>query len=368
MEIEYYTVKTAPFEGVAQHHPDYKTDMHKTVFVSDLEPGRSVADIFLVSSANKATAKNGPYWKLKLQDSSGTVDGVIWSPASEAYEDIPVGSFVSLRAAIGAWGDKPQLKIDQLALLDPAGQGLDLSDFVPCSTVPPEELMEELEDLVTEHVEHLPLKKLLRKILRDDTVRPKLLNATGAKTVHHAYVGGLLEHTLSVSRACMASCELYPDLDRQILLAGAILHDMGKAWELTDGVENDYTDEGRLLGHILIGLEKLAPFLDKAKDLEQELKLHLRHLIVAHHGEHEFGSPVLPKTPEAFVLHHADNVDAKMSIMRGIYHDMEGKQGQWSAYNRYLERNIFMRTPAPSKADKAKNAAPENQCLLPLKA
>ncbi|MBU1610206.1 MAG: HD domain-containing protein [Proteobacteria bacterium] len=344
--------------------------MSKTVFVKDLEPGRNLADIFLVSSAQKGAAKNGPYWKLKLQDATGVVDAVIWSPASEAYADIPVGSFASVQAAITSFNDQPQLKIERLALLDPVAMGLSMGDFVPCSTVPPKELLEELIDMVREHIEHKPLKNLILRILENEEIRPKLLNATGAKTVHHAYVGGLLEHTVGVSRSCMAFCDLYPTLDRQILLAGAILHDIGKAWELTDGVENDYTDEGRLLGHILIGLEKIEPFLSKSKTLEPELILHLKHLIVGHHGEHEFGSPVLPKTPEAYILHHADNVDAKMSIMHGIYKDMGDKPDspRWSAYNRYLQRNIFLRTPAPSKAEKAKNGQPENQCLLPLKA
>ncbi len=351
---------------VAQPHFDYKTDMNKTVFVKDLEPGRSIADIFLVSFAQKAEAKNGPYWKLKLQDATGVVDGVIWSPASEAYTEIPTGSFVRAQATIGSFKDQPQLKIDALTFLDPDESGLSLSDFVLCSMVPPQELMEALEDLITEHIDHKPLKNLVRKILRDEHFSKKLLNGTGAKTVHHAYVGGLLEHTLAVSRSCMAFCKIYPYLDRQILLAGAILHDVGKAWELSDGVENEYTDEGSLLGHTFIGLERIEPFLIRAKNLEPELKLHLKHLIIGHHGEHEFGAPVLPKTPEAYVLHHCDNVDAKMNIMLAVFENMEGKS-RWSPYNRYLNRNIYKRPTTPSKADKANDAQPENQCLLPLK-
>jgi 3'-5' exoribonuclease len=344
--------------------------MHKTVFAKDLQPGTQVAEVFLVASAQRSVAKNGPYWKLKFADATGTVDGVIWSPASEQYAEIPVGSFTRVSAAVGSWGDAPQLRVERLAFLDPAEAGLDLADFVPRSAVPPEELLERIEDLVTEHVEHAPLKNLLRRILRDEDIRPRLLVATGAKAVHHAYVGGLLEHTLAVALACMAFCDLYPQLDRQILLAGAVLHDIGKAWELTDGLENDYTDDGRLMGHILIGLERIGPFLERAASLEPELKLHLKHLLAGHHGEFQFGSPVLPKTPEALILHHADNVDAKMNIIAGVYRDMEGRAGQegrWSAYNRYLERNLFLRATTPSKADKAKNSPPENQCLLPLK-
>ncbi len=340
--------------------------MNKTVFVKDLEPGHSIADIFLVSFAQKAEAKNGPYWKLKLQDATGVVDGVIWSPASEAYAEISTGSFVWAQATIGSFKDQPQLKIDALTFLDPAESDLNLSDFVLCSKVPPLELMEALEDLVTEHIEHKPLKNLVRKILHNDEFNKKLLNATGAKTVHHAYVGGLLEHTLAVSRSCMAFCEIYPHLDRQILLVGAILHDLGKAWELTDGVENEYTDEGGLIGHTFLGLERVEPFLRQAKKLEPELKLHLKHIIASHHGEHEFGAPVLPKTPEAYVLHHCDNVDAKMNIIKGVFENMESKS-QWSPYNRYLNRNLFKPPTTPSKADKANNAQPENQCSLPLK-
>jgi 3'-5' exoribonuclease len=164
----------------------------------------------------------------------------------------------------------------------------------------------------------------------------------------------------------MALCDVYPELDRQTLLAGAIFHDLGKAWELSGGLTNDYTDEGRLLGHIQIGQEKLEPFLKRSKNLDEGLKLHLRHLITSHHGEYDFGSPIRPKTPESFVLHFADNMDAKLNIIDQAYEEMDKNGQEWSPYMRFLERNIY-RAPTTPDASKKKTDKLENQCSLPLK-
>ena len=165
----------------------------------------------------------------------------------------------------------------------------------------------------------------------------------------------------------MALCDVYPTLDRQTLLAGAIFHDLGKAWELSGGPANDYTDEGQLFGHIQLGLEKLEPFLKRCKTLDDDLKMHFKHLVTSHHGEHEFGSPIRPKTPEAFILHFADNMDAKLNIIDQAYADMAQSGQDWSPYMRYLERNVFRPAHTPDNTKKT-NGKPENQCLLPLKA
>ncbi|MDD3310890.1 HD domain-containing protein [Pseudodesulfovibrio sp.] len=337
----------------------------KSQYVRDLTPGTSVDETFLLAEANQAQSRNGPYWNLTFQDATGTVDGKIWSPKSQEYPALDPGAICRVQGFVENYRERTQLKVDNLLLIDAAD--VDLSDFLPASRVPPEELMEAIEDLVTQHMRHAPWKALCRKVLGDEDIRRRLLTAPGAKTVHHAYVGGLLEHTLQVARACMALCDVYPDLDRQVLLAGAIFHDLGKAWELSGGLANDYTDEGRLMGHILLGEEALEPFLHKCKGLDPGLKLHLKHLILSHHGEHEFGSPVRPKTPEAFVLHFADNMDAKLKIIDQAFDDTDKTGPQWSPYLRFLERNVF-RAPATPDSGKKKNDKSENQCLLPLKA
>lgn len=339
----------------------------KSQYIQDLTPGMPVRDYFLIGSATQAQSKNGPYWNLTFQDATGKIEGKIWSPKSMEYPSLEAGQMTRVLGFVESYRDKNQLKVDHMDLIDPATEGLDYSDFLPTSKVPPEELMEDLEDLITEHMKHAPWKSFCRKVLNDRDIRRRLMLAPGAKTVHHAYIGGLLEHTLQVARVCMALCDVYPDLDRQTLLAGAIFHDFGKAWELSGGLVNDYTDEGRLLGHIQIGQEKLEPFLQRSRKLDEGLKLHFKHLITSHHGEYEFGSPVQPKTPEAFILHHADNIDAKLNIIDQAYAEMDKTGAEWSPYMRFLDRNVY-RAPATPDTSKKKHDKPENQCLLPLKA
>jgi 3'-5' exoribonuclease len=339
----------------------------KFQYIHDLAPGQPVNDLFLLAAANMAQSRNGPYWNLTFQDATGTIDGKIWSPKSLDYPTLEPGQMTRVQGFVENYREKNQLKVDHMDLLPTSHEDVDISDFLPTSYVPPEQLMDAIEALIAKHITHKPWKTLCKKVLNDETVRALLMTAPGAKTVHHAYAGGLLEHTLQVARACMALCDVYPTLDRETLLVGAVFHDLGKAWELSGGLTNDYTDEGRLLGHIQLGQNKLEPFLKGCKTLDEGLKLHLKHLITSHHGEHEFGAPVRPKTPEAFVLHFADNMDAKLNIIDQAYDEMDKNGQEWSPYMRYLERNIY-RAPATPDKSKAKNEKPENQCLLPLKA
>ncbi len=360
--------------------------MKKNAYVTDLTPDGYVRDVFLISSAANAETKNGkPYWRLTLQDSSGRIEAMIWPPLSTAFTDLAPGQFVHVQGTVGSFQNKIQIKVDELDVVQPDAEGLHTADFLPASQTDPHELMKQVEYLAETHLAHPPLRDFCFAVLNDIEIRQRLLGGFGAKTVHHAYVGGLLEHTLAVVRQCMAMCDIYPQLDRQILLVGALFHDLGKAWELSGGLENDYTDEGRLLGHIVLGLEKLEPFLAKADDLDPELVLHLKHLVVSHHGEHEFGSPVRPKTPEAFALHFADNMDAKLNIISGAYAEMGEGLHDWSPYQRFLERNVFRPGQTPDEStpnesepqlepaddeqtrEKEEKEKADNQCLLPLK-
>jgi 3'-5' exoribonuclease len=337
---------------------------NKKVFVRDLTAGTPVNDIFLIRSARQAQAKNGPYWSVLLQDSTGEVEAKIWSPLSMQYQELPSGTFVQIQAQAGTYRDAIQLTIEGLQFVEETD--VSLNDFIPGSEMPPELLLEELEDIITEYMNHTPWKNFCRKVLRDETIRQKLLRATGAKAVHHAYVGGLLEHTLGVTKICISLTRLYPDLDRQVLIAAAIFHDLGKAWELSGDIANEYTDSGRLLGHIFIGLEKLEPFLRKSR-LDESLQMHFKHLILSHHGEYEFGAPRRPKTPEAFVLHMADNMDAKLNSVYSAFENLEEGEAGWTPFQRYLDRYLFRPTPTPDKQREQKKKQEANQCLLPLK-
>ena len=337
----------------------------------DLAPGVSVQEVFLLAQARLAQSKNGPFWRLSLQDASGQIEAVIWSPKSQAYPSLTPGQYARVRGQVGSFKDKSQVVVEQLEVLDQEAALLDRADFVPASAVRPAELFAELEGLCAE-LAHKPWRDFARSVLRDEDIRSRLLAGLGAKTVHHAYVGGLLEHTLAVCRLCLAICGLHPRLDRETLLAAALFHDLGKAWELSGEFEFDYTDEGRLVGHITLGLAKLEPFLARAKDLEPGLALHFRHIVLSHHGQHEYGSPVLPKTAEAFVLHYADNLDAKLNTVERATAELNGSGQRWTAYNRYLDRQLFKPEATPGPAGKEPPNEPDNpadgQCLLPLKA
>lgn len=340
----------------------------KTTFVKDLVPGRPVDDLFVVADAKNGQAKNGPFWTLTLEDASGAVEARVWSPASQLYPDIRPGSLVRVAGQTGSYRDKTQISVDRLEFLPDAELAPLLPLFTAASAVPPATLLEELETLCRDHIRHAPWRRFCRKVFADPDVRARLLAAPGAKSVHHAYVGGLLEHTLSVCGLVLAIGGRYPALDMDTLLPAAAFHDLGKAWELSAGFPRDYTDPGRLLGHIVLGLEVLEPFFRKARDLEPELVLHFKHIMVSHHGEYAFGSPKRPKTPEAFVLHFADNIDAKLNQTLGTFAD-DDPEASWSPYVRTLERFLYnphrvARRDEPKKNDD-KGAT---QCLLPLKA
>lgn len=368
----------------------------KKSFVRDLRSGQPVADVFVLAEAKQGVASNGgPFWTLKLQDASGSVGAKIWSPQSQAYPDLTAGKIVFVEGKVSSYRDQVQINVDKLSEIDletaMAGgdQAIDVSQLVPSSPDKPEIMLADLEALCRQHLKYPPWRCFVSKVLADPVIRPKLLVATAAKAMHHAYLGGLLEHTLAVARSCLAFSELYPALDREILLVAAVCHDLGKAWELSSGLACDYTDPGRLLGHIFIGLEVLEPFFHRAK-LDPDLVMHFKHIVISHHGEYEYGSPRRPKTAEAMALHYADNLDAKMHQFAGVFKassapklpepdesedsvQPEAFEPGWSAYQRSLERFLYRPRPTPATTPKttpAKKAAKKetDQCLLPLKA
>jgi len=338
----------------------------KKLFVRELTPGDPVDEVFALAEARSGQAKNGPFWSLALEDNSGRVAAKIFSPHSVNCPNLAPGMLVRVRGQVGVYRDETQIVAESLQVLDPESPDLVLSDFVAASARPAEDLLADIEVLCREHLRHKPWRALVRKVLADPVVRARLLAAPGAVSVHHAYVGGLLEHTLSVCTLCMSFCDQYPDLDREALLAAAVFHDLGKAWEYGAGITREVTDPGRLLGHISLGLDVLAPFLAKS-GLEEGLVLHFKHIIVSHHGELAFGSPKRPKTAEAFALHFADNLDAKLTTVAEALDEAEAGEGGWSAYTRSLERPVYRPARTPGRETAAQRPEGE-QCLLPLKA
>lgn len=326
--------------------------MPKTQFIADFAVGDEVSTLFLLGSAQQGQAKNGPFWRLELRDSSGKLEAKIWSPLSQAFPTLAAGDIVAVNGRVTMFRERLEVAVDRMRILaEEERNGLDLTLFMASCERPAAELLGELKALCKKNLTHGPWKKFVKLVLADPAVLEPLHMAPAAKAMHHAYAGGLLEHTLGVSKLCMTFADLYPDLDRQTLLAGALCHDIGKIWEMTQGLATDYTTEGKLLGHMQLVLDFLDPLMRKA-GLEEYLVLHLKHLILSHHGQHEFGSPRLPATAEAFALHYADNLDAKLNQVRCALDGVAEGEAGWSAYINGLDRALYkpMATPKPDGA------------------
>ncbi|MDR1125753.1 MAG: HD domain-containing protein [Deltaproteobacteria bacterium] len=357
--------------------------MDKKQFVAELAPGEMAEGLFLVAAAQQNQARNGPYWRVEFRDATGKIEGKIWSPLSQQFSELKPGCLAELQGRVVVYRERNEIVVDQMRLLDEEEQSrVNLADFMAASRQDADSMLAELEEICRATFSHKPWIKFYKALLRDEEVAQKLRLAPAAKAMHHAYSGGLLEHTLGVCRLCLSLADLYPDLDRQTLLAGALCHDLGKIWELSSGLVIDYTGPGRLIGHISLGVEKLEPFLRKS-GLEDELAEHLKHLVLSHHGSREFGSPCLPATAEALALHYADNLDAKLNQARTALQGLAAGESGWSAYVSGLERALFKApcsTAGPTassgldgrKAAKAKSVEPssgqgrllESQCSL----
>ncbi len=321
--------------------------MQEHTAIQDIPPHTEIQGVYVLSAASQHQARNGPFWKVELRDATGTLEAKIWSPLSQSFSQLPAGSFVEIHGKTDIYRDQVQMNIEALRILKQEESDLlDMSIYVPSSPYDVENMWQELESLCKKEFTHKPWKKFVFSVLKDTEIRNNWMACPAAKNVHHAYRGGLLEHSLSVATLAMSVANHYPELDRQALLAGAIFHDLGKIWEFSYGLITDYTTEGRLLGHMHLVLERLQPHLQKS-GLEEDFVQHFKHLILSHHGTYEFGSARLPQTPEAMLLHYVDNIDAKMAQCRHIFNDREPEYQGWSDYQRTLERFMYkpLRTP-----------------------
>jgi 3'-5' exoribonuclease len=261
---------------------------------------------------------------------------------------------VWVKGRVTSFRDRLELAVENMRVLsEEETAALDMALFMPASSRSPDDMLRELIELANAVLTHKPWRKLVISVLKDEEISAPLRLAPAAKAMHHAYAGGLLEHTLSVGALCMKMAEHYPHVDRQVLLAGAVCHDLGKIWELSQGLSVEYTTGGKLVGHINLVMRKLAPFIKKS-GLEPELAEHLEHLVLSHHGSHEFGSPRLPATAEAFLLHHADMVDAKLQQIENALQGIE--PGGWSAYVPSLERALYRSPPSPRLEERPRSA------------
>ncbi|MBU1566655.1 MAG: HD domain-containing protein [Proteobacteria bacterium] len=315
--------------------------MKKNVFVADLKEGERIDDLFLVKSAKLGETRAGkPYLVVTVMDRSGEISGPIWDNVEVLQNICVAAEVIRLVGMVQSYREKPQLKID--AAHKVPQEDIEVSLFYPTSARNLEEMADELRAII-QSVANPFLKKILSHFFKKGEWWERFQEAPAAKAIHHAYLGGLLEHSLSVARAGDFLAGHYTGVDRSLLITGALLHDIGKLEELTmAGGLVEYTVRGRLKGHLVIGSEMVAQAADKIREFPEELLEQLQHLILSHHGRQEFGSPTVPMTVEALILSFLDDLDAKMNITEQLRRKMEGTELSWTEYQRSLERFLYL--------------------------
>ena len=305
-------------------------------YVQDLLEGMHINQVFLVKQKQSGVSKTGKnYYSLKLRDKTGEVDAKIWS-LNNAIEHFEVNDFVMVDGEVRSFNNAPQVSINRIRR---AKEGeYDEAEYMPASAIPVDKMYAELMDLRSK-VENPHLKRLLEAFFVEDQDFIRTFKAhSAAKSVHHNFLGGLLQHTLRVTQLCYFFCKQYPMLNKDLLLTAAMFHDIGKTRELSEFPDNDYTDEGQLLGHIVIGYEMVKKKIDEIGGFPKKLETELLHCILAHQGQLEYGSPKKPSIMEALALYYADDTDAKLEIM--IEEFQNSNSTGFLGLNRFLGTNI----------------------------
>lgn len=306
-------------------------------FIKDYKEGDRVFDIYLCKHKQAAVTKNGkPYETVVLQDKTGTVDGKIWDPNSAGIDDFDSLDYIEVYGDVTSFQGANQVNIKRIRLCREGEYNP--ADYLPVSKKDVTVMYKELLGYIGS-LKNPWLKKLMESFfVEDEEFIKNFQRSSAAKSVHHGFVGGLLEHTLSVVKLCDYFCTTYPLLKRDLLLSAAMCHDIGKTREISLFPQNDYTDDGQLLGHIVIGTEMVGIKARAVPGFPAVLESELKHCILAHHGEYEYGSPKKPALMEALALNLADNADAKMETFTEI---LEGvKENGWLGYNRFFESNL----------------------------
>lgn len=306
-------------------------------YIKDYKEGDRVFDIYLCKHKLSAVTKNGKaYDSLILQDKTGTVDAKVWDPNSAGIEDFDTLDYIEVYGDVTSFQGALQVNVKRIRKCREGEY--EPADYLPVSPFSVDGMMKELLELIGS-ITNSYLKQLLEKFFVEDEVFVRAFRqSSAAKTVHHGFVGGLLQHTLSVAKLCDFYCTQYPVLNRDLLLTAAICHDIGKTRELSLFPENDYTDEGQFLGHIVIGSEMVGEKIKEMKGFPVVLERELKHCILSHHGELEFGSPKKPAIAEAVALTFADNTDAKLETFTELLEN--SKESGWLGYNRLFESNV----------------------------
>src|SRR6202140_1103949 len=336
----------------------------KEFFVSDCAQydNKIVTSCFVVVSRQVKPKKSGePYLALTLGDRSGHLEAKMWDNVEEAIDGCDQDDFIKVKGLVNKYKNRFQFTIHKLRRLGESE--VDFADYLPKKTKDIGELWQTLATFVASFRDP-HLKSLVEAFMADPEIAEAYRNAPAAKTLHHAYIGGLLDHVVSLCRSCDLMCRNYPQVNRDLLLTGAFLHDIGKIQELSYNRAFSYTTRGQLLGHMIIELEMLQAKLDQLPGFPAELKTLIEHLIISHHGQYEFGSPKLPMFPEALLLHYLDDLDSKMEAMRAHFEREADLEGPWTSYNASLgrplldSRKFIQGQKSPASKASAEDAAP----------
>ena len=311
----------------------------KKVYVKDIKAGDKVSDTFLVLDKNMAFSQKGaPYLSLRLGDRTGDIEGRVWDRAVELDKLFRKGDVVLIQSRAASYKNMIQLSI--VDIRKAGDDGADLREYALSSRFDRDEMFRGVMAFIA-RIENPHLKKLLESFFADPSIAEGFKEAPAAKAFHHNYIGGLLEHTLSVLHLLDRVAGHYGTLNRDLLIAGGILHDIGKIRELSHKPLIEYSDTGRLIGHIVLGVEMLDAKIAQMDDFPGQLAMELRHIILSHHGILEYGSPKRPKTVEALVIHYIDDMDAKVNAFRGFIENADDDESDWTPFHRLFDRFIY---------------------------
>lgn len=307
------------------------------IFVSDLHGKDEIESIFLVKIMNTMEGKDGKkYFNVILTDSTGDLEARMWQYNADVERTITKGAFVQVRGKLNFYQGRKQFIITHLTKLDASEVNMD--DYVMKATVDPEVMYKKLMTII-EGLSDVYIRDLLKNIVTDPEIARRLKTWQAGKSIHHAYRSGLIEHILSCSELALVLSKHY-HVNPNYVVAGCVLHDLCKIYELTDGVNVEYTEEGKLVGHLVKGLELVDRYSYKIKNFPYYLKMHLKHILLAHHGEYEYGSPKIPQTSEAFLVHLIDLMDSKMGALE-IIKKTDSTTGHWSGFVKHLDRIVY---------------------------
>lgn len=311
----------------------------KKVYIEDIRERDPIDSIFLVRDKNMAMAKNGkPYMNLKFMDRSGEVDGRIWDKVDELTTMFDKDDFVHVKGKANVFMGRMQFIINSIVRVDE--EQVELADFLPVSTYAPEDMLAEFNSMVA-HISDPDYRQILESFGEDAEFMRLYAKAPAAKSMHHVYLGGLMEHSLCVARLAQDVSSRYPQINRDLLVCSALLHDIGKVAELRYARSFDYTDVGKLIGHIVLGVEMLEEKIRMCPDFPQQKAMLLKHLLLSHHGQYEYGSPKRPKTLEAVVLNFVDDMDAKINGISLHIKREQQNPSAWTSYHRLFDRYFY---------------------------